>query len=251
MGRITRRELLSSSTVVAGTSLLGLPVLGQAEGTAPGRRLKIVVSGAHPDDPESAAGGTMARYVDASHDVIALYLTRGEAGIRGKSHEQAAAIRTVEAEKACKILGARPLFAGQIDGSTEINAARYDQFRELLLGEKPDVVFTHWPVDTHRDHRVCSLLTYDAFLASKRAFALYYFEVMTGAQTQSFRPTNYVDITATEQRKRDSCFAHASQDPPHFYDLHDLMSAFRGQEHGCKHAEAFVHHDLAPVGVLP
>lgn len=251
MGRITRRELLSSSTVAAGTSLLGLPVLGEAEASAPIRRLKIVVCGAHPDDPESAAGGTMARCADAGHEIIALYLTRGEAGIRRKSHEQAAAIRTAEAGNACKILNARPLFAGQIDGSTEINAARYDEFHTVLLGEKPDIVFTHWPVDTHRDHRVASLLTYDAFLASGRSFALYYFEVMTGTQTQSFRPTHYVDITQTEPRKRAACFAHASQDPPHFYDLHALMSAFRGQEHGCKHAEAFVHHDQAPPGPLP
>lgn len=213
--------------------------------------MKVVVAGAHPDDPESGAGGTIALLADAGHDVVALYLTRGEAGIRGKTHDQAAAIRTAEATRACQILKARPVFAGQIDGSTEVNPARYDAFAESLLGLKPDLVLTQWPIDTHRDHRATSLLTYDAWLHSGKAFALYYYEVMTGTQTQNFRPTHYVNITSTETRKRDACFAHPSQDPQHFYEPHSKMNEFRGMEAGCKYAEAFVHHDQGPAGGLP
>src|SRR5512146_1518262 len=172
----------------------GLPLLaGQAGGESAGdkpRRWKSVVAGAHPDDPESGCGGTIAHYTDLGHEVTILYLTRGEAGIKGKSAQQAAAIRTVEAQKACAILKAKPVFAGQIDGNTELNPARYQQFREILQAEKPDIVFTQWPIDTHRDHRATSLLVYDAWLQAQRAFDLYYFEVEQGAQTQLFHPTN-------------------------------------------------------------
>ena len=233
--------------------MLGLALSGiaDAQTNEPEAKLRLVVAGAHPDDPESAAGGTMALLADQGHDVVALYLTRGEAGIRRKSHDEAAAIRTAEAIKACKILKARPVFAGQIDGNTEINPKRYDEYRQVLLDLKPDIVLTHWPVDTHRDHRAASLLTYDAWLASKKSFALYYFEVMTGTQTQVFHPTHYVDITMTEPRKRDACFAHVSQDPPHFYDQHAVMNQFRGMEHGCKYAEAFVSAAPSRVGGLP
>jgi LmbE family N-acetylglucosaminyl deacetylase len=147
--------------------------LAQGQAASP-KRLKVVVVGGHPDDPESGCGGTMARLADLAHEVVALYLTRGEHGVPGKTNQQAAAIRTAEARKACAILKARPAFAGQIDGATEINPARFDAFAEILLGEKPDLVFTHWPVDTHRDHRAASLLTYDAWLKSGRSkFALY------------------------------------------------------------------------------
>jgi LmbE family N-acetylglucosaminyl deacetylase len=243
-------KFFSRRTLLGSSAALGLGLAGVAEGQADagsGKR-RVVVAGAHPDDPESAAGGTMALLADQGHDVVALYLTRGEAGIRGKTHEEAAAIRTAEAIKACQILKARPVFAGQIDGSTELNPKRYDEFRAVLLDLKPDIVLTHWPVDTHRDHRAAALLTYDAWLASKRAFALYYFEVMTGTQTQLFHPTHYVDITTTEPRKREACFVHASQDPPHFYDEHALMNQFRGMEHGCRCAEAFVSQVDSGVG---
>ncbi len=248
--RVGRREALVG--LAAGAVAVGLPLVEARAADAPPKknRLKVIVAGAHPDDPESAAGGTMARYADLGHDVVCLYLTRGEAGMKGKTHEEAAKIRTAEAEKACEILKARALFAGQVDGSTEINAARYDEFFKLLDAEKPDVVFTHWPVDSHRDHRVTSLLVYDAWLKSGKRFALFYFEVDAGAQTQIFRPTHYVDITDTEERKRKACYAHT--DAPSFYPrYHDPMNRFRGLECGRKYAEAFVHHHAGAPGVLP
>jgi LmbE family N-acetylglucosaminyl deacetylase len=134
-----------------------------------------------------------------------------------------------------------------------LSSARYDAFRKLLDDEKPDVVFTHWPIDSHRDHRACSLLVYDAWLRSGRKFALYYFEVDLGAQTQCFRPTHFIDITATEPRKREACLAHQSQGAAtDFYpNYHVKMHQFRGMESGFHLAEAFVHHDQNPSGRLP
>jgi N-acetylglucosamine malate deacetylase 1 len=244
--------MLEKSVSAAGASLLGLPLTAPARGegsSAENLKLKIIVAGAHPDDPESGCGGTMALYSSLGHDVVALYLTRGEAGIEGKTHEQAATIRTAESLHACQILKARAAFAGQIDGATEVNPARYAAFRELLDAEHPDIVITHWPVDTHRDHRAASLLTYDAWLRAGRKFALFYFEVMSGSQTQNFSPTHYVDITTTESLKRAACFAHASQNPEDFYAQHDVMNRFRGMECGVKLAEGFVEHVQSFVGV--
>ncbi len=244
MKHVTRRDLLCHSGLATATGL-GLPLARSAASEGPanqGRKLKIVVVGGHPDDPESGCGGTIARYADEGHDVVNLYLTRGEAGIRGKKHEEAARIRSTEADKACRILKARPRFAGQIDGATEVNRQRYDAFWELMQEEKPDLVFTHWPIDAHRDHRVASLLVYDTWLRSDRRFALYYYEVMSGLQTQHFWPTDYVDITQTEARKRAACFAHASQKPEGFYGYHEPMNVFRGLECGCKYAEGFARH---------
>jgi LmbE family N-acetylglucosaminyl deacetylase len=245
----TRREILTGPGLLAGAAVVGLPLAAAAEDDKPAARpkLKVVVAGAHPDDPESGCGGTMARYSDQGHEVVALYLTRGEAGIRGKSPQQAATIRTAECEKACAILNARPLFAGQIDGSTEVNPARYEALQKLLSAEKPDLVFTHWPIDTHRDHRAISLLVYDAWLKAGKKFALFYFEVMSGSQTQHFPPTHYVDITQTEARKREACMAHASQNPAGFYKHHEAMNHFRGLESGFKLAEAFSRHIASPT----
>jgi len=212
--------------------------------TLDGKRLKIVVAGAHPDDPESCCGGTTLLYADEGDDVVYLYLTRGEAGIDGVDYEEAARIRTAEVEASCKILGARPVFLGQVDGATEISAEWYERVRGVLAAEGPDIVITHWPIDTHRDHRAMGLLVYDAWLHLGRTFELYYFEAMTGQQTQVFNPTAYVDISGVEERKRAACLAHASQHPAEgFYAVHQAMHRQRGNEAGVPLAEAFVRHE--------
>ena len=256
MKELTRRELFNQAAGLAGSAAVGLPLIGVAEawqvgGASSRRKLKVVVAGAHPDDPETGCGGTIARYSDLGHEVVVLYLTRGERGIKGKSYDEAGKIRTAEAGKACEILKARPVYAGQVNGMVEVNYTRYDEFRKLLEAEKPDLVFTQWPIDSHEDHRATSTLTYDAWLQNHRNFALYYYEVMTGAQTSQFWPTHYVDITATEARKREACYAHASQNPDGFYTLHDEMNRFRGHECGCRFAEAFIRHVQSPDEALP
>jgi N-acetylglucosamine malate deacetylase 1 len=248
----TRRDALGKSLQLG--AAVALPLVTPRVTTlskAASRKLKIVVAGAHPDDSETGCGGTIARYSDLGHEVVILYLTRGERGIQGKSFDEAGTIRPVEAQRACEILKARPLFAGQVNGGVEVNYACYDEYRKILENEQPDIVFTHWPIDTHEDHRANSLLVFDAWLSGGRKFALYYFEVMTGEQSSNFWPTHYVDISQTEGRKRAACFAHASQNTEHFYRIHEEMNRFRGLEYGCKSAEAFIRHVQSPDVPLP
>jgi LmbE family N-acetylglucosaminyl deacetylase len=238
MNEFTRREALLA---VAATTIAAAPK-SEEKKVAAAKKLKIIIAGGHPDDPESACGGTAAKLAAAGHDVVNFYLTRGEAGTIGKSHEEAAAIRSAEAEAACKILGVRALFANQIDGATEINGALYAEVKEIIEKESPGIVITHWPIDTHRDHRAMSYLIYDAWLRMAKNFELYYFEVESGHQTQHFHPTHYIDISEFEAKKREACYCHKSQNPDGFYGLHTTMHQFRGHEAGCTFAEAFVRH---------
>lgn len=202
---------------------------------------KVLVIGAHPDDPESMCGGTMLRLKAMGAEVVAVYLTSGEAGIPGKTHEQARAIRQQEAINACAMLGVRAVFLTQIDGNAEVNKQRYAEMKMLIEQEEPDMVITHWPIDSHRDHRVCSILVYDAWRMTGRGFDLYYSEVMTGMQTQNFTPTLWVDITDMRDQKIQAYLCHKSQElEGAVKDYHDTMERMRGMECQAKYAEAFV-----------
>jgi len=215
------------------------PALLATERTS--RPLKIVCVGAHPDDPESGCGGTLARYSAGGHKVTILYLTRGERGIPGKSLDEAARIRTAEAQTASGILGAVPRFAGQIDGATEVNAARIQSFVALFQAEAPDVVFTQWPIDSHPDHQAASTLAMRAYFAARTKFVVYFYEVDSGFQTMGFNPTHYVDITPVREKKKAALFAHRSQDGEQIYrEHHEIMENYRGREAGVRAAEAFV-----------
>jgi LmbE family N-acetylglucosaminyl deacetylase len=218
-----------------------IPALAVSQ-TLQNRGLRVVCVGGHPDDPESGCGGTLARYAALGHAVTVIYLTRGEAGIPGKSHEEAAVIRSAECGAACKILGAKPVFAGQIDGATIVDSKAAESLGRLLSAERPNLVFTQWPIDTHLDHQAASTLTFRAWLSAGRSFELYYYEVDLGSQTMGFHPTDYVDITAVRENKKAALFAHKSQNGEEIYRRHhEMMETFRGREAGTTAAEAFVH----------
>lgn len=240
---MTRRRFLTCSIASTGSGLLAarkLPV-AYAAGPAP-KALKVVCVGGHPDDPESGAAGTLVRYAQEGHSVTVVYLTRGERGISGKSNEEAASIRTAECEAACKIMGAKAVFAGQLDGSTESNRVRLEELQKLLGAEGPDILITHWPVDTHLDHQIASLLTFRVYLALKPRPHLYYFEVNTGSQSLGFTPNVYVDITAVREKKISALAAHRSQDGEGIWKKHhEIIANYRGREAGVAAAEAFFH----------
>lgn len=251
----SRRQALQQLCAVWGPAMLALPLeASQSTSTqAKAEPLRVVCVGGHPDDPESGCAGTLARYAEGGHRVTIIYLTRGERGIAGKSNEEAAAIRTAECEAACRILGARAAYAGQIDGSADFTRARVDEMQKLLSSESPDVVFTHWPMDTHMDHQAASLCTIRACLALKPRPDVYLFEVNTGSQTFGFSPNIYVDITGTVEKKKAALVAHKSQNGEGIWkNHHEPIASWRGREAGLKAAEAFfrVNRDRA-VAQLP
>ena len=243
---LSRRRFMTRSLAAGGPALLAATVL---PGTAaePGnenakpKALKVVCVGGHPDDPESGCAGTLTRYVEMGHSVTVIYLTRGERGIPGKSNDDAAAIRSLECEAACRIIGAKALFAGQIDGSADFTRAQVDDLKKMLAAEKPDIVFTHWPIDTHMDHQVASMCTIRAAMALQPRPQLYFFEVNTGSQTQGFTPNTYVDVSPVLDKKKAALLAHVSQNAEGVWrDHHEPIAIWRGREAGVKIAEAFV-----------
>jgi LmbE family N-acetylglucosaminyl deacetylase len=215
----------------------------------PAKSLKIIVAGGHPGDPECGCAGTVARYTELGHEVILLYLNRGEGYCGGEPLGRCGAIRTAEAQKACEILKARPVFAGQYDGRAVVDSAHYEAFGRILTQEAPDAVFTQWPIDSHRDHRAVSALTLDAWLESGKTFALYYYEV--AEDTSMFSPAEYVDISQVESRRRAACYAHASQQPDKWYPKQVEITRARGVAGGFSQAEGFLRQPESKRVMLP
>ena len=244
--QLDRRGFVKRSALAA-VATLPLQPSAQSDSAS----LKVVCVGAHPDDPESGCGGALLRYAALGHAVTIVYLTRGERGIAGKSLDEAARIRTAESETACKLIGAKPVFFGQIDGATEVTRAQVDAMTRLLGAERPDILLTHWPIDTHMDHQVASMLTIRAWM-SLRSPSLYFFEVDAGEQTQGFPANTYIDITPVLEKKKAALFAHVSQDGQGIWrEHHEVMAQWRGRELGVPAAEAFVHVNRDQSNYLP
>lgn len=238
---MNRRDLLKGAALAGSAVALEKARTGS---TQPTPKCKIVVTGGHPGDPEYGCGGTVARLAALGHDVVLLYLNDG-------AWETSAAVRIAEAKKACEILKSRPAYANQTNGHAVVDNAHYEAFQKLIESEKPDAVFTHWPIDNHPDHRAMANLTYETWKRLKHGFSLYYYEVSDGEDTSQFpAPTNYVDITDVADTKKASCYAHASQSPDFFYGLQDTVATFRGFQAGCKKAEAYITQIGSPFDIF-
>jgi len=147
------------------------------------------------------------------------------------------------------MLKARAVFADQYDGRAIVDGPHYDSFAQLLNAENPDVVFTQWPIDSHRDHRAVSALTLDAWLKSGRKFALYYYEV--AEDTMMFAPADYVDISSVESRRHAACYAHVSQSPDKWYPKQVEITRKNGAAKGIAQAEGFLRHKDSKAALLP
>ena len=248
--KITRRKLLSTSGGLASGFALSVNASEvvtnsqDSQATRP-RKIKVIVCGGHPGDPEYGCGGTIARLTQLGHEVVLMYLNDGA------WPPTPSTTRLAEAKKACEILKARPAYAGQVNGHAIVDNAHYEEFQKLIAAEKPDAVITQWPLDNHADHRAITMLAYNVWHKVGQKFALYYYEVSDGEDTLQFSPNRYVDISTTESVKRAACYAHASQTPDRYYALQDDVARFRGVESGHKRAEAFLLQLQSPYDIFP
>ena len=60
---------------------------------------------------------------------------------------------------------------------------------------KPDIVLTHWPIDTHENHAAVYGLVWQMLQALARGWNLYLqWKIETGAESLAFQPQLYFDI---------------------------------------------------------
>jgi len=173
----------------------------------------VLAFGAHPDDVELTAGGTLAKAVRQGYSVGIIDATRGEMGTRGTVETRAR-----EAARAAKILGARLRENLALpDGSLSTARDAPRRIVEVLRDLRPRVVIAPYWESRHPDHRALALLVRDAFFFAgvknwpargragrpgKLIFTLAYCEAC---------PTFYVDVSRDFQVKLRSIRAYGSQ----------------------------------------
>jgi LmbE family N-acetylglucosaminyl deacetylase len=192
---------------------------------------RVLVVGAHPDDAEYYAGGTLARFADAGARVSLLVCTGGGRGGRGL--DDPVAVRAAEQAAAAERV---PFHARENLGRTDGELANDDSLREKLVHAlrrvRPDVVVTHDPRAVfapvrdrfrlqHSDHRAAGQGLLDSVYP--RAPSPNFFPEQLaepGVETwfprevwlmDTAEPSIRVDVAKTFERKLDALRAHASQ----------------------------------------
>ena len=147
-------------TICLLTALAALPLrAGLAQSADP--QLRILVFGAHPDDPEKV-GGTMAKLVTLGHKVRLVSLTNGNAGHFSMGGGPLAQRRYQETQCAGGVIGAEYVVLENDDGKLVPTLENREQVIRQIREFQADVVISPRPNDYHPDHRNTAQLVMDA-----------------------------------------------------------------------------------------
>ena len=175
----------------------------------PGSALAI---GAHPDDVEFGAGGTLAKWAAGGCVVHHLVCTDGSKGTwdPGRDAAELVAERQVEQRDAAKALGAtgEVVFLGWPDGELESGLRQRWQVAYWIRRLRPVVVLGHDPWKRYRlhpDHRHAGLLAVEGIVA---------------ARDPLFFPEQELD-----HHRPDALLLWEADDPDHVEDVTDHVEA--------------------------
>ena len=205
--------------------------------------MKILVVGAHLDDIELAAGGTLAKAVKNGHKVKVVIMSKSGYTNKEGNIQRSDDVAVKEGVNALHTLGVKDIeildfptkdipFHSDVVNAIDVIMSKYN----------PDVIFTHHPFDTHQAHEGVSKAT---IAAARRKNTLYFFEPIapSGRSYVAFRPQMYVDISDTVDLKIKSLKCHKSEynkfGGENWVEGVKCRCGFRGYEIGTKYAEAF------------
>ena len=143
----------------------------------------VLAVGAHPDDVEIGAAGTLLAHPAAGDTVAILTLSRGAQA----RHRGAAGPRSRRARP--RVIGAR-LFLNDLEDTRIPEGNPTIGIIERVVAEiRPTVIFTHSAHDLHQDHRN----THSAVMvAARKVGRVLCFQ--SPSATVDFRPTHFVTV---------------------------------------------------------
>jgi LmbE family N-acetylglucosaminyl deacetylase len=230
---------------------------------ADGERRRVLVIGAHPDDIEFGAGGTIPRWVDEGWDVRYVIVTSGQRGVQDASQDPVAfgRLREDEARAAAKVAGVTDVtFLGYMDTEVVYSPTLQRDLAREFRHHRPHRLLTmnpeHLPAGgfvNHPDHRAVATAALDITITGGTTAAIFP-ELETEEGLPPWRELEeiwlmgpsggdeVVDVTPYFDRKLAALEAHASQMAQAPRNLREFLSRRLesiGEPHGYHYAESF------------
>jgi len=218
---------------------------------------RILVFGAHSDDEIIGMGGTIGKFSEEGSNVYLVTFTKGETGYSNLSEKEVIAqMRAKEGDKSARILGIKEVInLGYPCQSAPKSREVFQECVRLIRFYKPDVIFTHYYEDKHRDHRAVSEITDEARWKATEDLLpqlgkpyyvhhLYYYEVLE----HFTHPSLVIDVTSTFAKKVQALKVHQSQSKILKGVITYIYGLARARGYLCsgKYGEAFLKSNFLP-----
>ena len=193
--------------------------------------MNVVSVGAHPDDIEIGAGGSIALHRSEGHTIHFIVVTSGGELSDGDRREH-------ECERAAEILDVDNLhFLGYTDTEVAYEGKLIKRIDDILGSVGADRVYVHSERDTHQDHRNTALAS---IAAARNIDEVLSFE--SPSTRPSFTPQYYNTLPESVlERKIEAIRAHESQSKKKYLEAEAMegLARFRGRQANTRYAEAF------------
>ena len=233
---------------------------------------RVLAVGAHPDDIEFIAGGTLALMFQKGFKIHIATVCSGNMGSMTLGPEEIADVRFGEATESAKLIDASYETLGESDLKLTFDNATRSKVVELVRRTRPDIVFTQSPQDYMPDHQITADLVWDASFnaqvpnystnqpdpakPTKKIPYLYYGDGIEGLDRfgSKIDLEFYLDISSVIEIKEKMLKKHESQrswlKAQHGMDHYILTmrkwNAERGREVDARYAEGFIQHKGHP-----
>ena len=174
--------------------------------------MNVLAIGAHHDDVELGAGGTLAKLAENGDNVFCLTLTNSETHYSIKNIHRLSSTAINEAKTAAAILDMSPI-ESPIELVRNVGELTYDTqymrwIEDMIFQHKIETVFCHWSSDLNTDHIAASQLS---ITASRHLPRVLMFRSNWYQPNRPFNSCCFSDISTTINKKRKALFAFESE----------------------------------------
>lgn len=206
--------------------------------------MRILFIGAHYDDVELSAGGTIAKFIADKHEVFINVVTGSDYTTYNGEILREKYEAGKEGIKALTILGVKDYKIKNLGFETKkvpFNSELIEVINRSIDTIKPNLIITHHILtESHQDHINTAK---SVMAAARRCNAIWAFESLYPSKLSSipFHATKYVDVSKYMTQKVESLKAHKSQweKYPYWEDMILSLGRLRGIEMNCQYAESF------------
>ena len=174
--------------------------------------MNILAIGAHHDDIELGAGGTLAKLAKQGDRIFGLVLTDSETHYEIKNIHRTKNVAIEEAKKAAKIIGYTLLdqpgeFVANV-GGLKYTTEQMKFLEHILHKNKIETLFCHWQNDMNTDHEAASKLS---IVAGRHIKRILMYRSNWYQPRQAFNGIIYSDITSTMNIKKKALLSYKSE----------------------------------------
>ncbi len=201
---------------------------------------KVLVVGAHYDDSELGAGGTMAKLIREGHVVYKITLTDTVVKSDDMNLDITNERARLNSRNACSALGGVEEldFPVQPYGNLVYTQECMQALEHLIMINNIDTVFMHFADDYNTDHlaahNICKT-------AARHVQNLFMYQSNPYITFEHFCPNTYIDISETVDLKRKAleCYDAEHDRWGHLFDTNVERNAIWGYGNHVKYAEGF------------